>query len=54
MPLKRLAVLIDAELHRRFKTLVTQKGLDMSEVVRDLLQRWLQENETPPTDDSEK
>lgn len=46
-PVKRLAVLIDTELHRRFKSLVADKGLDMSKVIRELVERWLKENETP-------
>ncbi|MBC8249253.1 MAG: hypothetical protein H8E90_06200 [Anaerolineales bacterium] len=45
MPVKRLAVLIDADLHRRFKALVSTKGLDMSEVARELIERWVKENE---------
>lgn len=47
MPLKRLAILVDTELHRRFKTLVAEKGLDMSEVGRELIEQWVQENNYP-------
>jgi len=42
---KRLAIMIDVELHRRFKALTARRGLDMSKVIRELMQDWLDENE---------
>ena len=51
MSVKRLAVLIDADLHRRFKALVAEKGLDMSEVGRELIQDWVSKNELTFTED---
>jgi len=47
MSVKRLAVLIDADLHRRFKALVAEKGLDMSDILRELVEQWVQENSYP-------
>ena len=44
MSMKRLAVMLEEEIHHRFKARVSQKGLDMSEVVRGLIERWLLEN----------
>ncbi|MOA62787.1 ParG [compost metagenome] len=42
---KRLNVNIDAKLHSRFKKAVTNHDKDMSKVVTELLEQWLQENE---------
>ncbi|MBM4466498.1 MAG: hypothetical protein FJ014_13245 [Chloroflexi bacterium] len=42
---KRLVVRLDPQIFLRFKVLTTLKGLNMSDVIRQLIENWLRENE---------
>jgi antitoxin component of RelBE/YafQ-DinJ toxin-antitoxin module len=44
---ERLTLSMDANLKRRFNTVCTWKGLNMSDVAHELIAQWLEEN-TPP------
>lgn len=42
---KRLTVNVTPEFHHQVKVKATQEGKTISDVVRELLQRWLKEEE---------
>jgi hypothetical protein len=44
---ERLNLSMDENLKRRFNTLCTWKGVNMSDVTHELIERWVEEN-TPP------
>ena len=48
--MKRLTVDVSDDFHRRVKVKATQEGKTISDVLRELLQRWLEEEkkEKPP------
>ena len=46
--MKRITVRASEEFHRRIKIKVTQEGKTISDVVRELLQKWLEENDDKP------
>ena len=39
--MKRLIVILPAEIHHRFKTLCVEQGTDMSEVIRMLIEGYM-------------
>ena len=45
---KRLVVRLDPQIFVRFKALTALKGINMSDVIRQLIENWLRENEPPP------
>ena len=47
MPAKRLAVMLDEDIHTSLKVTATKLGLDMSDVVRNLVKQWL-DQQLPP------
>lgn len=38
---------MDENLKRRFNVLCTWKGVNMSDIAHELIQRWVEENTTP-------
>jgi hypothetical protein len=44
---ERLTLSMEENLKRRFNTVCTWKGLNMSDVTHELITQWLEEN-TPP------
>jgi|GEM_PF-3386241 len=43
-----IRIYLSPEKKLQFKTACVSKGRDMSEVVNELIDRWLEEIETPP------
>jgi Arc/MetJ-type ribon-helix-helix transcriptional regulator len=43
--MKRLTVDVSDEFHHQVKVKATQEGMTISDVMRELLQRWLEEEE---------
>lgn len=41
----RLTVNLPAKLHRKFKIIAVSKGVDMSTIVKDFVERYVEENE---------
>lgn len=44
---ERLTLSMDENLKRRFNVLCTWKGVNMSDIAHELIQRWVEENTTP-------
>jgi metal-responsive CopG/Arc/MetJ family transcriptional regulator len=47
--MKNLNVHLDDELHRRFKVVCAQEAKEMSEVVRQLIQEYVEKSEKKKT-----
>ncbi|MEB3218383.1 MAG: plasmid partition protein ParG [Nostocales cyanobacterium 94392] len=44
---ERLTLSMEEKLKRRFNTLCTWKGINMSDIAHELIEKWVEEN-TPP------
>jgi antitoxin component of RelBE/YafQ-DinJ toxin-antitoxin module len=44
---ERLNLSMDENLKRRFNTVCTWKGVNMSDVAHELIERWVEENAPP-------
>ena len=47
--MSELSTYIDKDLKLKFKLACTAKERSMSEIVTELIEGWLEENETPPS-----
>ena len=48
--IKRITVDVSEDFHHKVKVKATKEGKTISEVVRELLKRWLEEKERPPSE----
>jgi antitoxin component of RelBE/YafQ-DinJ toxin-antitoxin module len=44
---ERLTLSMEEKLKRRFNTVCTWKGINMSDVAHELIERWVEENAPP-------
>ncbi len=52
--MKRLSILIPDELHKEFKKIVADKETNMSEIIKDFIEKFIRDTQNKKENDEEK